>query len=85
MKLIKPLTDETKRYYLQGLNDALKLHPFYHKGMSFYDMELNDSQLLFYVQPQGIGSDKKALKAFEDMANILTAKGHILGFDIVDH
>ena len=70
--------------YLEALNDALQEHPYYQKPMQFSGINVKGETLYITVLPQGVCRDKNALKAFKDMANILTIRGITLKYEIID-
>lgn len=79
------LFNETnKPRYLDALNEALIRHPGYKLGMRFCDISLEGNTITLNVTPVGITKNSDAMKAFNDMAAILTISGSTLEYAIVD-
>ncbi|WGO96989.1 hypothetical protein QFX18_13150 [Saccharophagus degradans] len=79
-----PFPDKTKPLYLERMNTALEVHGDFLQGMAFTDIELHGNTLIFTVKPTGICNQPPQLKAFTDIANILTLSGDTLKFEIVE-
>lgn len=76
--------EHSKVLYLAALNEALEKHPHFKVGMRFVDIALSHGRLILQVAPEGITSRPEAMKAFQDMAQVLTISGDTLPFDIVE-
>lgn len=76
--------EHNKPQYLRALNEALEKHPAFKAGMRFVDIGLAQGILILQVLPLGITKDARAMKAFDDMAKVLTISGNTLAFEIVE-
>lgn len=76
--------DQSKVLYLAALNEALEKHAKFRQGMRFVDIDLSHGRLILQVAPEGITSRPEAMKAFQDMAQVLTISGDTLPYDIVE-
>lgn len=76
--------EHSKVLYLAALNEALEKHPNFKVGMCFVDIDLSHGRLILQVAPKGITARADAIKAFQDMAQVLTISGDTLPFDIVE-